>query len=750
MPDNYLIVPSADVTNGRITTLANARETSDLALTVAGLPNGVDFTVFRLSYGISGTPMAETLDPTEMTLDDVPFADFPFIAEQDLATVIIPVSGTYTGEAPTGVEVRVKDYDDNSNVTAFLALTDTAISGGTWAGNLTMIPGNGRYRIEVRPTGGATAAGSTLPFRTAGALVAFGQSNMLGFMTNSDPAVTARNDVFIHRRSTLTETLHDPIFEVPTGGGILSVLNGLAAQTGMSWVCIGGGQNATKIREFDNDVNTGGGSTGILDRLRTDIAQFGKLPHLALWHQGEGDAVGVTLGEPFSYYETPFNDIWATIIGDFPGAVASDMPVFVSSLCTHDDGGATVYTAWDLVDSWLLELAETYPQYHWGGSWKDAERADPFHAGGTEHTKRGKRNLQAILAYLGVTPAYTPFQITGATAIDDTTTDVTVSHGQGTDFNVLEVVHFDGTATGNTSVITGFDVASGGAYVPATGLRVDATTIRLTHAALPQTGRTLKHLSGENPDMSGLVVDNSGAAVPLLHTADTPITVADGVASGATFAQQVNGYAVVNKVPTVITPTLTLPGATRFLYGVSFGSKDLSPINLSVNGVAMTPLGSYLLPEVDGAGVASGKECRLVIFETDQVGDLVVDLGTAQNYSTGVSVAIVEAAGVTGAWSILDAQIDTGTDVINGLITHASVTPGDGDLVAGLFNISIQVPGNAWDDAYAGTAEYQGYNGNVALGVATGLGDGTATVYAMETNPATKRSGSVIAGISAA
>ena len=60
MPDNFLIVPSADVQSGRLTTLANAISTTDLNLTVTSLANGTELVVYQLGPGVTGTPEAAT------------------------------------------------------------------------------------------------------------------------------------------------------------------------------------------------------------------------------------------------------------------------------------------------------------------------------------------------------------------------------------------------------------------------------------------------------------------------------------------------------------------------------------------------------------------------------------------------------------------------------------------------------------------------------------------------------------------
>lgn len=58
MPDNFLIVPAADVDNGRLTRLDNAISTTDLDLTVTSVTNGTELVVFQLSRGVTGTPQA--------------------------------------------------------------------------------------------------------------------------------------------------------------------------------------------------------------------------------------------------------------------------------------------------------------------------------------------------------------------------------------------------------------------------------------------------------------------------------------------------------------------------------------------------------------------------------------------------------------------------------------------------------------------------------------------------------------------
>ncbi|WP_282063796.1 hypothetical protein [Roseobacter litoralis] len=680
MPDNYLIVPTSDVTGGRIDTLVNARHATDQDLTVEGLTNGQEVTVYRLSDGVAGTPVAVETGPVGITVDNVPFPDFPVIADADLQSVTLDLTGTYTGTAPTDIRARVLNAADDSQILALTQITITAAADGAWAGIVSMTPGNAAYIAEVRHGASGTADVQTVGFRTCGAVINYGQSNSLLFGTTVDDAVTARSDVFMMDRDGQNNNAER--YGAPTGGGTIALLNGLAAETGISWVAIAGGTSGVKARILDNIITTGGDSdTDILDRLRSDLAKLNRLPHLANWHQGEGDSVSVITGEPLSFYKDSIDNIFDTILSDFGSSAPTDLPVIISSLSTV---AQSEYTGWATVDQFHLDMVSSDARYHWGGSWKDAQRRDNFHAYGSSYTRRGLRILDRAKVILGLQSETGRFEIASAERIDATTTRVTVTHGAGTDFSIVEVIENQETFGSNTTVVRGFEISDDGVnYVVATGARVNGNTIELTHASLATTGCTLHHLRGPVPDTSGMVVDNSPEAVPLLHTALTPVTVEALGAPMWVSGPAINGTEITFEAA---------PGADEIVWAFSDTAPTYTDAGGWVNADYVT--GSQALSQasntftIDSGNTPSGSRA-LYAYLVDAAGQVSARESLAATIvappSSGLVVTLRE-AGLIQEMDLADERLDPST--YSGVTLTGSDVADVEIFVAGVFSNS--------------------------------------------------------------
>lgn len=718
--------------------------TSPLVVTAS---NGVERVVGAIGDFQTVTPSA--VATTAITIDEFDFDDYPVVAEADLATVVIPLSGTYTGGVPSDIRARILNAGDSSEYRALAAITITSAAAGEWEGTTMAIPGNGDYLAEVRLGASDATQTQTTTFRTCGAVILYGQSNSMLFGELADPAVTARSDVFMMDRDRNNSYVER--YGTPTGGGVLTVLNTLAVETGISWLAVSGGKFSQKAKFLDDVITTGlDDNTDIIDRTEVDLAKLNHMPHAVLYHQGEGDAVPASVGDAITVEYKPAIDDMIETMADVFGETASDLPVIFTSLATLDTSVTGNDDAWATVDDWHFQLVSGTAHYHWGGSFKDAARqvGDNYHPNGTSNTRRGLRNVQAVRAVLGLRATPDVFQIETATRIDATTTRVTFSHGDGTDWAIRETVHGSETPGANTTVARGFTISDGGSFVTATGTRIDATTIDLTHTALGLTGCTLHHLRGAYPDTSGVIVDNSPEAVPLLHTALTPISVVDGVgATAATFNQQVFGVSNTNGVPTVVSPTWALTSPESILVALINGSKDMQPTGgISVAGGTATLVSTFLHEQSDGSGASASKYSRVEVYQLDVQGDITIPNQSGVNYGFGHGLIIVEAKGVTGSWSVLDTVNEAVANHTDEVITHTSVTPGDGDVVVG---ICLTGAAPVSDGSYVGSTTYVNHTANISMAAATALGDGSAHTYSLATAASAVRSASIILSIAA-
>lgn len=143
-----------------------------------------------------------------------------------------------------------------------------------------------------------------------------------------------------------------------------------------------------------------------------------------------------------------------------------------------------------------------------------AESAYPLHAA------RLAENSLAILGLANAVPEYGP-SIVAAEAVYTTQTRITLAHSTGDDIT---------PANGLTGFLVSFD--GGQTMVPATGRRVDATTVILTHAASGGAAPLVYAFTGRAPNTTVVLRDNSPRSLPLNPTI-APIAAPAGTTTPA-------------------------------------------------------------------------------------------------------------------------------------------------------------------------------------------------------------------------
>jgi hypothetical protein len=227
---------------------------------------------------------------------------------------------------------------------------------------------------------------------------------------------------------------------------------------------------------------------------------------LIIMHQGESD-----VGRSEADYEADF----ATMIGHYRQDLDPNIPIFICQLGTAgagtNAGAVGIRNAQHDVDNGT--------NIFMGATAMDQPRFDTWHYNTPALTVIGSRLANAIKYYSGQSTYYRGPSIASARFSDANRNQVivTLSHRGGTDIT---------PATG----ITGFEVFDNGAGVTITAAaRYAANSVRLTLSRSIASGRTvtLRYLYGMEPNVSGLVKDNSPLALPLENTT-ADITVTDG------------------------------------------------------------------------------------------------------------------------------------------------------------------------------------------------------------------------------
>jgi hypothetical protein len=417
-----------------------------------------------------------------LTLNDVP--EFR-VFQRESGTAEVPVTGSYVGTIGA-VEARILDADDDSTVVDWTTIVASP-SGGTFSGTLT-VPEGGPYRQEIRLVADTSQTKRGNSFLGVGdVIVGYGQSNMTGmfFYASSPPAASAGTGYF---DGTNWVT-------VPAFNGVREFANAYKAATGVPVALM----DCSVVGESLEYMSPGGaGYTAMLAKL----AAGGNKARMFLWVQGEfeSDPGSTVTG---AQYKTNFATMHQAA-ADYLGKTREQVPFLIGSLGRATSGFSDA--GWQKMQEALYQL-DSQDGVYFSHSNTDAALIDYVHLNAASQGRQGKRFAQTAKIPLGLSAFPAHFDITGASTINGTTTNVTVAHSHGTDITVGP---------------DGWEVSgdSGGSWIAATPTRVNATTIQLAHSSIA-TGSTrrVRYLYGRLA--SGVpngVVDNSSLALPLTYS----------------------------------------------------------------------------------------------------------------------------------------------------------------------------------------------------------------------------------------
>lgn len=448
---------------------------------------------------------------TGFTLTDITSGRL-FQRTKSLTTGPTSASGTYTGDAPSGIQLQVRNVSDNAIVKAWTSASSPTIAGGNWSATITGVPQGGSYYVEARPSNatGLAQTGSN-PFYVGALLVLYGQSFMLGITstTNGAPEAAAAGTTYFNGTTWVT---------VPAANGIRKLLNDFRSKVGIPVAALNGSVNGTPILGLISPGTN-------WDNLVAQITAAGGDAEYTLWFHGSSDANGST---PAGTYVTRMDQLCNDLC-TVTGRTRAQMPMVLCSLATTTVPDPDYPTPqWAVTQTALLTSASSLSNVVYSHSMLDATLTDGLHLDAASNEICGARFAQTLGYLQGVETHPASYFVTTGAIIDGTTSTINLGDSLGTDFTP-------------TTGIKGFDISdnAGSSWNTCTGARASASSITLTHASIGND-RLVRYLYDKLPDISAPVFDNSSMTLPLCTTGQNYVSFA--AAGSAPAVAAVAGY----------------------------------------------------------------------------------------------------------------------------------------------------------------------------------------------------------------
>ena len=415
------------------------------------------------------------------------------------SNVVRVTSGTYEG-APTSIRRKVIYSDDNSIVTGYDWATFIASpSGGVFSGNITA-PENtsGRsYKVVLDFSNDALITVTSAEYEAADKWLIWGQS-LAEFMQTNGSDVSPLSGVF-YANST------NGALSIPVAGNAqTTLLNALKASTNMPQIAINPATGGTALLQ----VNDGGNgylynpitpnSSRYVNTLTAINALGGDFAG-AIFIQGEQDGQA---GNSLETYADSLTAHFAQVRSD----TRADLPIYVAVLGSIDSGATD--ENWNIVQQAQIAVSNTDVNSFYIAK-NDLARVDLVHLTPASNTILGSRLANAIIAnnFGGLIDWKPPF-VTSFERVSTTQTRVNIAQGQGTDFTPIGV-----------NAITGAELTEVGdtyAVIITDATKETPSSFILTHAASTITSG--RYAYGINPNLTGVVLDNSALNLPLISS----------------------------------------------------------------------------------------------------------------------------------------------------------------------------------------------------------------------------------------
>jgi hypothetical protein len=388
------------------------------------------------------------------------------------------VAGTFTG-SPTSISATIHRVADDAVIVASQVI-DAAPTGGAYSATVAGIPESlaDTYYVAVSAAGTGDTANTkgVWQFQVGRWLAVFGQSNGAGLFGGASGAPAASAGTYY--RSSIYEA-------VPNANGVRELLNGLVTRFGVPWGIVQYCQPATSMSNWQPGVSF---YIDFVARITTGPNDFECLQ----WVHGESAAVDSATNmdnNPVGYAAAldSVHGSLATVVG----RTKAQCPLMVSGLSREL---STTYSdiSWHRAQQCSIFAANEYDNIYYSHSMLDATMQDTIHWDSIAAGQFGKRAALAWAEVFGLETLSAKWEMLAANAVSESTTRVVMSVTRAGDFTP-------------SSGITGFEVSSNGIdWIPATGVKLSATQIELTHASLQYKNRAVRFGYGLQPNISAM------------------------------------------------------------------------------------------------------------------------------------------------------------------------------------------------------------------------------------------------------
>ncbi len=487
------------------------------------------------SFALAGTPQDILLDLNE---DTNYLKDRRVIAYDENKEGAIVLSGRYGGTAPSHVEVRVFNRTTNTTVQVsgndWNTLSGETISGNSWSGTLSHIPKtNAWLGFEVRNSDNHNVIFTgTHKIGVGFVIIYFGQSYIDKWLDYDDPAYVKRtsSDLVSKFRHATTgqigeQSTQDPADVFPytgwalnTGNGSITFANKLQSELhcpiGVLDYGIGG---SALLEAYKGALGYWLGASAsnnwyedLQEGLLVSEPMSRKKVNGALWYQGWTDSMNnITYQVYYDGMVTLFGNLETdTNYSNLPIYIVAQPKSSNSAYLGHDASFSAVRSAQEDICNNNHEVKRIFA----GQSVDLPLLADGVHLTYQSQETEALRYAQSVLWHEIGTGNYAyhrgPKNIWWHN-VDSTHTDVYIQHDGGTDFTPA-------------SSIDSYEVYNGSSWIAATGVRQNATTVRLNYASGTISG--VRCLYGESPITSYTLKDDAALALPIEADESIPST----------------------------------------------------------------------------------------------------------------------------------------------------------------------------------------------------------------------------------
>lgn len=312
----------------------------------------------------------------------------------------LPLTGTYSGSAPAGISVEVRNLSGDTTVLAETALVGFTAGSGVWSGTLPSIPKGKRWlSLRLRKTGGSDYTQTETPFGIGEVFELAGQSLIV--LWTAVPSTTAPNgfvSTFMSSDYTDGAIGTNSLFAADSNWHrYLTTAEGTEPQVMFGNKvadladCVVGifnrGRGGTAIAAINSDTEW---AKRVVDLNNAKCGRIGWL----LWNHGHGD-------DGSGAYTAALDSLLAKARLNYGPLVRLGLQL-VSNVQGGANSTAGMYSVRKQQADWLRAAMAVDPLVFSCGAPTDLTTGDGVHPGGNERMKLVERMTRGVLYRLGV------------------------------------------------------------------------------------------------------------------------------------------------------------------------------------------------------------------------------------------------------------------------------------------------------------------------------------------------------------